>query len=230
MEERRPAEARSSATPIHRVLVVDHHPVTRAGIARLVDSQADFEVCAEAGDLATAFAHVDRSRPDIVTLDLTFGKESSLSRFDRLREHHPGLPILVISMHDEMTHGYRAVSEGANGYVQKDAEPEVIIRALRTVLEGGTAISPGLAALFVGASLGKNPSGKVMSLSKREFEAYQLIGIGLATREIAAKLGISPRTVESHKENMKKKLGVGSSAALARHAVQFIQGNPPLGG
>ena len=214
---------RNASRSTHRVLVVEDHPLTRSGIVRLIASQDDFEVSGEAGNLEAAYKSIAKDPPDVITLDLTLGHESSLAHFERIRELAGDVPILVISMHDEMTHGYRAVSEGANGYVQKDAQPEAVLAALRTVVNGGTAVSPRLAALFVSATRGRRPDGNTMSLSRREFEVYQLIGIGLATREIAAKLGISARTVEAHKENMKKKLHLKSAAELARHAAQSIQ-------
>lgn len=198
----------------------------RAGLRSYLAVEDGLEVCGEAGSLPQACVEIARHRPDIVLLDLILHDECSIGFFGKLRAAHPALKILIISMHDECTYGYRAMSEGADGYLQKDAPERDIIAAVHTVLGGGKAVSAKLAALFVGVARGEESAPDSLRLSKREFEVFQLIGAGLGTTAIADKLKVSPRTVETHKGNIKEKLGIADAAELGMRAARFLQGLP----
>ena len=227
----------SRQVKVHQVLLVDDHPAMRTGIGVVINQEADFNVCGEAATIDEALAKVEELQPDAMVLDLTLGKESSLAHFDRLREPKSDLKILVVSMHHELIHGVRALCQrggSADGYVQKGAATEHIVEALRTVMDGDLAASPKLSSMLAAIAGGRTAPGSrgsraLQVLTPREFEVYELIGLGQPPREIAPRLGVSSRTVEAHKENMKKKLNLPSAAALASHAAQTMQGLPPEG-
>jgi len=214
------------AAPRRRVLLVDDHPFMRAGLAQLIERQADLEVGGEAGNPAEAFQQLARGKPDLVLTDLTMPGRSGLEFIKDLRAAHADLAILVISMHDEAVYAERVIRAGARGYIMKEAGGENLLAAIRQVLRGEIYVSPRMAARLLEALSGSRPRGSqspIEQLSDREFEVFQLIGQGKSTRDIATQLHLSTKTVDVHRSHIKEKLALKDATALIRHAVRWVE-------
>ena len=214
------------AAPRRRVLLVDDHPFMRAGLAQLIERQADLEVGGEAGNPAEAFQQLARGKPDLVLTDLTMPGRSGLEFIKDLRAAHADLAILVISMHDEAVYAERVIRAGARGYIMKEAGGENLLAAIRQVLRGEIYVSPRMAARLLEALSGSLPRGShspIEQLSDREFEVFQLIGQGKSTRDIATQLHLSTKTVDVHRSHIKEKLALTDTTALIRHAVRWVE-------
>ncbi|MDB6165990.1 MAG: Two component transcriptional regulator, LuxR family, partial [Lacunisphaera sp.] len=214
-----------TAAPRRRVLIVDDHPFMRAGVAQLIDRQPDLMVGGEAGNPAEAGPLLAKGGVDLLLTDMTMPGRSGLDFLKDLQAIHPNLPILVLSMHDEMVYAERALRAGARGYIMKEAGGENLLAAIRQVLGGQVYVSARMATVFLGSFSGSktrdanSPFGK---LTDREFEVFQLIGQGRSTREIAQQLGLSTKTVDVHRANLKAKLDLKDTTALVRHAVRWV--------
>lgn len=226
-ESRSPTPAR----PVRRqVLVVDDHPLTRGGLAGIIDAQPDFQVCAEAGSPGEAISILARTKPDLVVTDLSMPGRSGTEFIKDLLALHPQMPILVLSMHDEEIHAERVLRAGARGYIMKDAGAAKMLEAIRHVASGQVYVSPAMASKILNALSGTRPRGSgspIEQLSDREFEVFQLMGQGLTTKEVAARLNLSPKTVDVHRGNLKAKLGLRDATALMRQAVRWVEANAP---
>ena len=132
-----------------RVLLVDDHPIVRQGLRRLIDSEGDLEVCAEAGTVRDARRAIREQRPDVVVVDLSLREGDGMELIKDVRAHHPSLPMLVLSMHDEGVYAERLLAAGANGYIMKQAATGQFINALRRVLEGGVYVSEAVSARMI---------------------------------------------------------------------------------
>ncbi|MEI6463160.1 MAG: response regulator transcription factor [Verrucomicrobiota bacterium] len=222
-----PSSAPAPALPAKRgILVVDDHPFMRAGLAQLIERQADLRVCGEAGNPAEALQELRKSRPDLVLTDLTMPGRSGLEFIKDLRAMSPELTILVISMHDEVVYAERALRAGARGYIMKEAGGENLLTAIRQVLRGEVYVSPRMSARILEGISTVRPRGSkspIEKLTDREFEVFQLIGHGKSTRDIAEQLHLSPKTVDVHRSNIKAKLELGDVTALIRHAVRWVE-------
>lgn len=209
-----------------KVLIVDDHPFMRAGLAQLIDRQSDLRVCGEAGNPAEALQIVPRCEPDLVLSDITMPGRSGADFIKDLLALYPGLPVLVISMHDESIYAERMLRAGARGYIMKEAGGEALLAALRQVLSGQVYVSPRMSARFLENLSGGRPrasNSPIAKLTDREFEVFQLIGQGKSTHDIAAQLSLSTKTVDVHRANIKAKLAITDSTALVRHAVRWIE-------
>jgi DNA-binding NarL/FixJ family response regulator len=204
-----------------RVMLVDDHPLVRIGLAHLIDAEAGFVICAQAGSIGEVPDLITRHDPDVIVLDLMLRDGSGLELMKRLLVHFPHLLILVLSMNDQRVYAKRCIDAGAKGYLMKEEASDLVITALRTVAGGGIFVSPSMAAPAPGA--GPATGLPIASLSDREMRVFELIGTGLPTRVIAARLELSEKTVEAHKANIKKKLGIEHSAELARLAIAWSQ-------
>ena len=207
-----------------RVLLVDDHPLVRRGLAEVIMRESDLETCGEAGDVQEALREVERTQPDVVVIDLTLKSGHGLELIERLRDRHPRIKMLVSSMHDEMLFAERVLRAGAVGYITKQEPPETLLRAVRQVLRGEVYLSPRMTSrLLHGVATGHSAQNDpVLSLSNREIEVYEMIGQGLTIQQIALRLHLSPKTVETHREKVKQKLNLKSSAELNRRAVQWV--------
>ncbi len=220
------ADAPAPAAARRRILIVDDHPFMRAGLAQLIERQADLAVCGEAGNPAEALLRLAAGGVDLVLSDMTMPGRSGLDFLKDLQALHPALPILVVSMHDEMVYAERALRAGARGYIMKEAGGENLLAAIRQVLAGQVYVSPRMSAQLLDSFSGRksrqadSPFGK---LTDREFEVFQMIGRGCGTREIAQQLGLSTKTVDVHRANLKAKLGLQDTTALVRHAVRWVE-------
>jgi len=219
--------------PRRRILVVDDHPFMRAGLAQLINQQADLEVCGEAGNAADAAREVVRLKPDLVLTDLTMSDRGGLEFIKDLQASGLPPPVLVVSMHDEAIYAERALRAGARGYIMKEAGGESLLAAIRQVLRGEVYVSLRLSARLLENLTHRSPRGSsspIKQLTDREFEVFQLIGQGKSTQDIAAQLNLSPKTVDVHRGNIKAKLALKDATALVRHAVRWVetQGRDPL--
>ncbi|HUP43833.1 MAG TPA: response regulator transcription factor [Thermoanaerobaculia bacterium] len=223
MRTKERAEARMVARPA-RILIVDDHPVFRLGLARMLDLEEGLAVCGEAQSAEEAFESLDELAPDMVVVDVSLPGANGLELVKGLKERRPELPALVLSMHDEVLFAGRSLRAGARGYVNKQEPVEEMIAAVREVLAGGTYLSPRMRtrlAARTGAAAGELDA-PAACLSDRELEVFGLIGEGLGTREIAERLGLAVKTVETYREHVKEKLGLESGPELARRAVAWV--------
>jgi DNA-binding NarL/FixJ family response regulator len=213
---------------VKHVLLVDDHPIVRQGLAQFIDLNADLKVCGEASGETGALEAVERRRPDAVVVDLSLRDGSGLELIRKLHEARPGLPVLVLSMHDETLHAERVLRLGARGYVMKQEATETVLAAIRKVLRGEIYLSERMASRLLGkltgaraAAEGSAAAAALGRLSDREMQVFEMIGRGEPPREIAAKLGLSVKTVDAHRERIKEKLGLRSGNELLRYAVSY---------
>jgi DNA-binding NarL/FixJ family response regulator len=228
--KRRPNAAPSAAPPPapqpKRILLVDDHPMMRAGMAQLITGESDLTVCGQVGDVAQALTEIPRCQPDLLITDLTLPGKGGLELIKDVQALHPGLPVLVISMHDELLHAERALRAGARGYLMKEAGGEKMLLAIRHVLSGQVYVSERMSARILDALSGRRGRGShspIDLLSDREFEVFQMIGQGRSTREIAEALHLSSKTVDVHRAHIKEKLLLKDATALVRHAVRWVE-------
>ena len=219
--------AKDSAAPSrHTVFVVDDHPLMRESLAALLDRQPDLRVCGQAGDSATAYAEMERLKPEIAVVDLSLPGESGLELIKKLQALSPVPRTLVLSMHDEAFFAERALRAGAQGYVMKHETTDKVIDALRQVLRGELYVSRALASRFartLAGGRGKLDLPSVDRLSDRELEIFRLLGRGFETRRVAEELHLSIKTVQAHAANIKEKLGLGNATELLREAVRWVE-------
>ena len=209
----------------HAVLIVDDHPLLRDGLGKVLNQQVDFRVCGEAGDARSALAAIPKCRPDVVIVDLTMDDGNGLDLIKDIRAQHAALPVLVLSMHHENLYAERAVRAGAQGYVMKREPVGVVVDALRKVLHGHMALSENMVSRMLATPErgGKPPNASpAVLLSDRELDVFRLLGHGLGTRQIAAKLHIAASTVETHRAAIKRKLGLAAATELVARAAQFV--------
>lgn len=211
------------ATVIKRILIVDDHPLVRAGLAGLIEPEKDLEICGEAGSTRAALSAVRELDPDLVMVDLSLSDGNGIELIKRLKVHYPALKILVVSMHDESLFAERAINAGALGYVNKHEATEHIVDAIRQVLAGKIYLSANMVERVINGFAKKKDTGtsSVEDLSDRELEVFGLIGEGLSTSRIAERLHLSVKTVETHREKIKRKLQLATGGELVRHAVQW---------
>jgi DNA-binding NarL/FixJ family response regulator len=208
------------------ILIVDDHPLFREGLVHLIGHERDLAVAGEAGTAAEALALVEKIRPALVLLDISLPDRNGLELIKDLHALRPELPVLVISMHDESLHAERVLRAGARGYIMKQEGGGKILDAIRRVLAGDIYVSEKMSALILERLAGQRPKGSrspIERLSDREFEVFSLLGQGLATREIARRLNLSVKTVEVHRANIKRKLGLRTATELVRHAVRWVE-------
>lgn len=209
-----------------RVLIVDDHPIVRQGLKRMIETEADLTVCGEVATEAQARRAIRELNPDIVIVDLSLEEGDGLELVRDVHAHHPEVPMLVLSMHDETIYAERLLAEGASGYIMKQAASDQLLRAMRTVLAGDTYLSDTLteALRSRGYGTGKVVDDPVHSLSNRELQVLNLVGRGVSSRDIAAELGLSVKTVESHRQSTKRKLNFSTNAQLLQFAMNWFAG------
>ena len=219
-----------------RVVVVDGHPIVRDGLTRVLNDQPDLRVCAEVTDAVEVQHALDEGvlHADALIMDLVLGDSNGLDIIRQIRRAHQELPILVFSMHDEAVFAPRAIRCGASGYVTKGERIEVVLEALRQVLAGGMWVSHAvsdrlLRSLAAQSGATPRPTDSPMEvLTDRELEVFGLFGSGLGTKEIATRLGLSAKTVETHRAHLKEKLGFERSSELLVAAARWVRdGRPP---
>jgi DNA-binding NarL/FixJ family response regulator len=210
-----------------RVLIVDDHPIVRQGLRRLIDQEEDLDVCAEAETVREARAAIREHRPDAIIVDISLKQGDGLELVRDVRAQYPTLPILVLSMHDETIYAERMLSAGASGYIMKQAASEQFLVAVRRVLDGGIYVSETVSNTMIQRFTSGNPpvaANPIDRLSNREIQILHLIGKGLSTRETAEALDLSIKTVESHRQRIKKKLTLTTGTQLVQYAVNWFSG------
>lgn len=212
-----------------RILIVDDHPVMRRGLTQLISELGSMEVCGEAASKKEAITAVSHLRPELAIVDISLGDDNGLDIIKELKERFPDTNVLVHSMHDETMFAERVLAAGALGYVGKNETSQVLIQAIRHVLAGEIHLSPRMANRVIRRSVGvaSDDSGEtpLNSLSNRELQIFEMIGRGLATKQIANRLQLSVKTIESHRENIKAKLRLTNSIELTREAMRWTLEN-----
>jgi DNA-binding NarL/FixJ family response regulator len=201
-----------------RVMIVDDHAVVRDGLKAVLGMVDDFSVVAEAATGAQALDGARIANPDVVLMDIGMKGENGIEVTARLLDDNPECAVLMLTMHDGVEHAQRALHAGARGYVLKDSPAAEIIGAIRTVHAGGTYLSPVIAqALF------RSPATRPM-LSDREQQILRFLGAGQSSKQIASALDLSVRTVESHRQSIRRKLNLEGQAELIKYAVEHRDG------
>ena len=217
--------SKTASQQVRRVLLVDDHPIVRQGLSRIIANESGLAVCGEAETVREARQAVRDLKPDVVVVDLSLKEGDGIELVRELRAHHPALPLLVLSMHDESVYAGRLLAAGANGYIMKAAASEQFIGALRQVLEGGTYLSEAVRASRAGqAGRGGSRRSPVDALSNRELQVLQMVGRGLSSRQVAEALHLSVKTVEAHRQRIKGKLGLRTGAQLVQFAANWATG------
>jgi len=211
-----------------RIFIVDDHPLVREGLRQIINRQDDLECCGEAEGVVAAQKQLSLLKPDLVTVDLRLQNGDGMELLKIIRAQRTGMRMLVISQCDETLYAERTLKAGARGYVMKERATEEVLTAIRTIINGGIYVSPRIAALTMTNMVGSGSvkSGRdVSNLSDRELQILQLLGAGLGTRKVADRLFLSVKTVETHRENIKHKLGLANAAELIRYATEWVEGH-----
>jgi len=210
------------------ILLVDDHPLMRAGIKQLINQEPTLNVYAEAGSPAEAFTQLTKKVPDLLLTDLCMPGRAGTEFIEDVLAVYPDLLILVHSMHDEKLYAESVVNVGAQGYLMKGEAGEYLLKALHEVFSGNVYLSEEVKRIILNGLKNPRPTNSkspVKPLSNREFQIYEQIGEGLKPRETAAKYGLSIRTVDAHRCNIRAKLNLPDFAALTRHATLWVESN-----
>lgn len=191
-----------------------------------IERQTDLAVCGEAGDVSGAMKLVSETRPDIVIIDISLKEGNGIDLIKRIKARFPATRMLVWSMYSEAVSGERALRAGAMGYINKEQATDKIIEGIRHVLSDKVYMSPALAERVMHRAVGRKSGGMmrtpVEELSDRELEVFQLLGRGLKTQEVAKRIKVSPKTVETYRARIKQKMDLGGSSQLIQRAVQWV--------
>ena len=207
------------------VLIVDDHPIVRQGLAQLIEQERDLHVCGQAEDAHEAMQVIRTLKPDMVIVDISLKDTSGMELIKDLKVRHADLPILTLSMHDESVYAERSLRAGARGYIMKQEATEKVITAIRRVLAGEVYVSDTVATRMVSrlaAGAGAASASPLESLSDRELEVFRLIGEGNGTRQVAEKLHLSVKTIETYRAHIKEKLGFKDANELFRAAIEWV--------
>jgi DNA-binding NarL/FixJ family response regulator len=217
---------RQEALKKKKILIVDDHPILRKGLSMLINQEADLVVQGEAEDARKAMELIERVKPDLVIVDISLPGVDGVELLKNIRLRHSDLPTLVVSMHDESLFAERALRAGARGYIMKQEAVDKLLIAIRSVLSGEIFVSNRIATKmlekFVDGDT-KTATSPVALLSDRELTVLHLIGQGFGTRQIAEKLHLSVKTVESYRSHIKEKLRLSNATDLLKYAIQWAQ-------
>jgi two-component system invasion response regulator UvrY len=203
-----------------RLLIADDHPVVREGLRRIVADDPGLQVVGEAVDGDGVLALISRQPTDVVLLDVSMPGPGFLQVLERLRAEHPGVKVLVLSVHPEEQYAVRALRAGAAGYLTKDHSPEQLIEAIRRVHRGGKYVSPTLAERLATDLAAGGPQAAHELLSHREYDVLCLLGSGRTVKEISAELDLSPKTVSTYRARLLEKMRLTGNADLVRYAAR----------
>ena|SRR6056297_185800 len=206
-----------------RIVIIDDHPIVRKGFAQLINREADLTVVGEAEDHLSAQTVISETKPDLALVDLTLKESDGLELIKTINAQYPKVKTMVISLHDERVYAERALRAGAKGYIMKSEATENVMTAIRTVLKGSMYLSDDMQERMLSQFAGnsKKETSPIDVLSDREFEVFRMIGDGLETREIAKRLTLSVKTIETYKSHLKTKLDLHSSTELIQRAVEW---------
>jgi DNA-binding NarL/FixJ family response regulator len=211
-----------------QVMIIDDHPVVRMGMKKIIEMEKDMRVCGEAADANKAINLIVKmkKKPDIVIVDISLeGEISGIDLIKAIKSRYSNIKTIVLSMYDETMYAERAIRAGARGYVPKKEASATIVNALRTIMKGEIYLSDSISRTIIGKLLHGSSDvigTSVDALTNREIQVFELIGNGYGTSEIAKKLNLSINTIESHKRNIKEKLGLRNGAELTKTAIQWV--------
>jgi DNA-binding NarL/FixJ family response regulator len=209
-----------------RILIVDDHPIIRQGLMRLITQEPDLQALEGADNVADAFQQVQELRPELVLVDISLKDSHGIELISQIKDFDERIRMLVWSMFDEKIYAERTIRAGAMGYICKQEPIANVLEAIRTILAGNMYLSPlmtnNLLRRLGGGDLTRDP---VAGLSNREIEVFQMLGRGMTTKLIAKKLGVSPKTIEAHRERIKTKLNLKNASELNCQAVQWVLEN-----
>jgi DNA-binding NarL/FixJ family response regulator len=209
---------------VRRVLIVDDHPLIREGLKGMIAEESDLTICGETGSLREAQELVRELEPNVVIVDLSLEDGDGLELIRRIQGRYSAIRLLVCSMRDESLFAERVLNAGAHGYISKHEVAAHVIDALRQVLAGKIYLSPDIVDRIISSRAfhsSLEADTPIAGLSNRELEVFELIGQGRTTAEIAAQLTLSVKTIETHREKLKRKLGLSTAGELMRYAVQW---------
>jgi len=211
-----------------KVAIINSHPVVLRGLAQVIDHEADLNVCAEIDEPSSALRQITATKPDIIMVDISEKEVSKgIDLVKTIRVEHPNIPILVLSMHNESFYAEIAFRAGARGYIAMTEPTAQILTAVRRALVSGVYVSEKMAVDIVARLVNNGRSGReglmLYGFTDREFEVFEYIGRGLTIRQIAEKLHRSVKTVEAHREHIKKKLKLENTTELVRHAIHWVE-------
>jgi DNA-binding NarL/FixJ family response regulator len=221
MRSESPAPAKST------VFIVDDHPIVRQGLALLINREPDLAVCGDAEEANSALRLIETMNPDLVVVDISLTGPDGLDLLKSIRTSNANLPVLMLSMLDELLYAERALRAGANGYIMKQEATEKVLIAIRRILAGEIYVSERVANKVLHRFVGHAPvadRSPIADLTDRELEVFRLIGEGHGTRQIAGHLHISVKTVESYQAHIKEKLSLKNSRELVQRAIQWTIG------
>ena len=213
-----------------RILIAEDHQTVREGVKLLVNAQTDMEVVGEAGDGEIAIKEVARLKPDLLLMDISMPNLNGLKATRRLRLDYPNLKILMLTRHTDDGYLQQLIEAGASGYVLKQSAPTELINAIRTIASGNAYIDPTLTRKVLGGYVNRTVSlrgeGKG-SLTDREEDVLRLIALGYSNKEIGVKVALSVKTIEAHKANAMRKLGISGRTDIVRYAIlqNWLQDN-----
>ncbi len=211
-------------TRTYKILIVDDHPIVRHGMVQLIASEPDLEICGQASDAGEALDLIKATHPDLVIVDISLQGVNGIELIKQVKAIDNSIRMLVASMHDESLFAERALRAGAMGYINKEVAGDEVVEAIRQILKGKVYLSARMADHMLHRVVDGNEEltqSSIESLSDRELQVFELIGKGLSTREVAKKLHLSPKTVETYREHIKTKLNLKNSNELVRHAVKW---------
>jgi DNA-binding NarL/FixJ family response regulator len=216
---------------VKRILIVDDHPMMRTGLAQLIDNEPDLKVCAEADNARQAVDLVAKQKFDLALCDISLPDKNGLELIKDLRVLNPQLPLLVVSMHDEMIYAERVLRAGGRGYIMKQEGPDKTLQAIRQVLDGQISVSGKMSARILDALSNRQAKtdSPIARLTDREFEIFQLIGRGQDSHAIAEQLHLSVKTVDAHRGHLKEKLELDNGTQLICFAARWVETQPPAG-
>ncbi len=206
------------------VFIVDDHPIVRQGLALLINRETDLAVCGDAEEASAALRLIEELKPDLVIVDISLNGPDGLDLLKNIRARHATLPVLILSMLDELLYAERALRAGANGYIMKQEATEKVLIAIRRILAGEIYVSGRVSNKMLHWFVGDAASGDrspIAGLTDRELEVFRLIGGGHGTRQIAQELHISVKTVETYQAHIKDKLSLKNSRELVQRAIQW---------
>jgi DNA-binding NarL/FixJ family response regulator len=216
-----------------RIMIVDDHPLLRQGLRQIIDQESDLKVCCEANAPQEALQLIQAGPPDVVIMDISMSDQgiSGLDLIRQVRVEAPQTAVLVFSIHDENVFAERAIRAGASGFLMKQTPSELVVDAVRRVTKGELVLSGALTQTILRRCLSegdKSGATGVGRLSNREYEVLRLAGEGMQPQQISERLGISAKTVETHRFNIRKKLHLASAAELIQFAIRHVHGREPM--
>lgn len=205
------------------IMIVDDHPLVRAGFAQLIADTPDLKVCCEAADMANALKLIESHTPDLAIIDLSLAGGSGLDLIEHIKVRNGNILMLVASMHEESLYAERVLAAGARGYINKQEAQDKIILAIRQVLQGKVYLSEKMTERILNNMVSSSDDKRdIDALSNRELQVFEMIGQGIATSKMAEQLNLSIKTIETHQAHIKKKLNLSSAHELTHRAIRWV--------